>query len=65
MTKVFMHSLNKNYDSTNSFKALTTLVIHWLTNPKASHSLILLVQCNPHLVVLPYLKLLFQLHIYY
>ena len=41
------------------------LVIHWLTNPEASHSLAVLVQYNHYLVVLLFLKLSFELRLYY
>ena len=40
---------------------LSYVVIHWPTNPDVNHSLAELVQCNHQLVVLPYLKLPFQL----
>ena len=54
-------------DGTDIFEALTwaTLVIHWRTNPEASHSLTTLAQWNHHLVVLAYLKLPFELLSYY
>ena len=52
----------KFFIRTDIYEALTwaTLVIHWLTNPEASHLLTAYVLCNHHLAVLLYLKLPFE-----
>ena len=44
---------------------LSYTVIHWPTNSEVSYSLTALVQCSHHSVVLPYLKLPFELCSYY